>query len=137
MKYNLADPERVAQAVEYLQRLIDSKSIAEVKKVSPTRTLNQNAYLHLLIAAYGAHFGYTLDEAKHVYKKLNHNIYAYTKNNQVFLRSSADLTTAEMAKSIDVFREKSAGSGYPLPPATDKAWLMEVENEIERSKYYL
>lgn len=106
-------------------------------KVSPKRSLNQNSYLHLIIGAFGNHFGYTLEEAKIVYKEINKGVYAYKKRGREFLRSSADLSKEEMAKTIDTFMKKSSETGYDLPLATDQEWLRKIENEIESSKYYL
>lgn len=137
MKFNLADKSEHRQATEYLNLLASKGSVAEVKKISPHRTISQNAYLHLIIGAFSQHFGYTLDEGKQIYKELNAGIYRYKKKRRVFWRSSADLDKGEMAKSIDTFMQKSAEAGYPLPLATDKEWLQEIEREIERSKFYL
>lgn len=125
----------------YLVQLTSKKNIVEVKKISPKRSLSQNSYLHLLLGAFGQHFGYTLEEAKIIYKDLNTGMYKYDKEvrgkKHTFYRSSADLDKAEMTKSIDILREWSDRAGYPLPTATDQGWLMQIENEIERSKYYL
>lgn len=142
MKYNFAIPKEVERAKDYLNKLIEQQSLAEVTKISPKRTLNQNSYLHLIIGAFGSHFGYTLEEAKQIYKELNKAIYQYEKTgltgaSRSFYRSSANLSKEEMAKSIDLFREKSDQAGYPLPLATDQDWLREIENAIEQSKYYL
>lgn len=137
MKFNLAQQGEVTKAVGYLAELAGKEAVVEVKRVSPHRSLNQNAYLHLLLGAFGQHFGYTLDEAKLIYKELSADIYQYEKKGRTFWRSSADLNKEDMAKTIDTFMRKSAEAGYPLPPATDKGWLMAIENEIERSKYYL
>jgi hypothetical protein len=101
------------------------------------RTLSQNSSLHLIISAFGSHFGYTLEESKQIYKEINATIYAYTKNNRTFYRSSADLTKEEMMHSIDKFREKSAEAGYPLPLATDQNWLIQIENAIQQTERYL
>lgn len=138
MKLNLAIPNEATKAKAYFNQLLDKKSLVEVRKLSPGRTLTQNAYLHLIIGAFGLHFGYRLDEAKTIYKReANPNIYVYEKNGAMFLRSSADLSKEEMAASIDSFLRYSAEAGYTLPLATDQGWLREIENEIERSKYYL
>lgn len=142
MKYNLATPAEVAAAYAYLSELAGKKSIASITKVSPQRSLRQNNYLHLLLGAFGAHFGYTLEEAKTIYKELNADMYEYHKTTAkgrdwTFYRSSADLSKDEMTKSIDVLREWSAKAGYPLPLATDQEWLRQISNEIERSSYYL
>ncbi len=137
MKYNLANPAEAEKAFTYLSELSGKHALVEVKKISPKRSLNQNSYLHLIIGAFGVHFGYTLAEAKVIYKQINKEIYAYKKKNSTFWRSSADLTKEEMAKSIDAFRQQSDEWGYPLPLATDKDWLMSIENAIEQSRYYL
>lgn len=137
MKYNLSvEVERTA-AFEYLTDLVGKDALVELKKISPARTLNQNSYLHLIIAAFGVHFGYTLEEAKVIYKEINKSIYQYEKKGRKFLRSSADLSKEEMAKSIDCFMQRSAEQGFPLPLATNQEWLRQIANEVERSKYYL
>ena len=137
MKFNFAIESEIARARTYFQQLVEKQSLAEVKKISPKRSLNQNSYLHLLLQAFGAHFGYTLEESKLIYKEINKDIYAYEKKGRTFYRSSAELTKEEMTKTIDRFREKSAEAGYPLPLATDKEWLMSIENAIEQTKHYL
>jgi hypothetical protein len=93
--------------------------------------------LHLLIGAFGQHFGYTMEEAKQIYKEISPDLYQYRKKGRTFWRSSAELNKEEMAKTIDRFMEKSKEAGYPLPLATDQEWITQIENEIERSGYYL
>ena len=138
MKFNTAIPGEAKEAAGYFKKLYEKKNVVEVKKVSPNRSLNQNAYLHLLIGAFAQHFGYTADEAKTIYKReVNPNLYVYEKNGAKFLRHSSDLSKEDMAKSIDRFMQYSAEAGYPLPLATNQEWLRQIDNEIERSKYYL
>ena len=137
MKYNMANLAEAERAFQYLTDLSGKEAIVEVKKVSPKRSLNQNSYLHLLLGAFGSHFGYSLAESKLIYKELNANIYSYKKKHRTFYRSSADLTKEEMMHSIDRFREKSAEQGYPLPTATDQEWLRQIENTIEQTEKYL
>ncbi len=137
MKFNLASQAEAEKAFSYLSDLSGKHALAEVKKISPVRTLNQNSYLHLIIGAFGQHFGYTLEEAKQIYKELSPSIYKYEKKGRTFWRSSADLTKEEMASSIDKFMQASAAQDYPLPLATDQGWLREIENAMEQSKYYL
>jgi hypothetical protein len=64
-------------------------------------------------------------------------VFVYEKNGMKFLRSSADLTTEEMSKCIERFREFSAGHGFPIPPANNPADLLSLENEIEKQSRYL
>jgi hypothetical protein len=137
MKYNLKNKPEQKAAFDYLKQLVEKEAIAVVKKVNPKRSLSQNNYLHLLIGAFGQHFGYTMEEAKQIYKEMSPNLYQYRKKGRTFLRSSAELNKEEMAKSIDRFMEKSKEAGYPLPLATDQEWIRQIENEIERAGYYL
>lgn len=137
MKYNLKNDQEHTKAWEYLTDLSLKECLVEIKKISPKRSLNQNSYLHLLLGSFGEHFGYTIEEAKQIYKEINGDLYLYTKKNRHFVRSSADLTKEEMANSIDKFMRASAERGHPLPLATDKEWLVQIENEIEASKHYL
>lgn len=137
MKYNLNVPAEALRATDEMARLKQLGVMIELKKVSPRRSLNQNAYLHLLLGAFGFHFGYTIEEAKIIYKDINADIYTYTKNNRTFQKSSSQLTKEEMARTIDRFRDKSAAAGYPLPLATDQEWLREMENVIEQARHYL
>lgn len=137
MKFNTAIQSDKKAAFSHFMKLANKKQIIDIKKVSPGRTLRQNAYLHLLIGYFGVHFGYTLEEAKQIYKQLNASIYRYEKKGRIFWRSSAELTKEEMMNTIDNFREKSSEQGCPLPPATDPGWLQEIENEIERNRHLL
>jgi hypothetical protein len=142
VKYNTAIPAEKKEAMSYFMRLINKKQIIEVKKVQPGRTLRQNAYLHLIIGAFGANFGYTLEEAKAIYKRVNKELYVYQKTSPtgetlVFVKSSADLTKEEMMLTIDKFRNYSAENGYPLPEAENEYWLRELENQVEQHNRYL
>jgi hypothetical protein len=117
--------------------------MVEIKEVKPRRSLPQNSYLHLLLGVFGANLGYTLQEAKELYKRLpgNKELYVYTKDvggkPMEFTRSSADLNKDEMAKSINTLKEWSAKMGYPLPDADDTEALMRLENFIEQNERYL
>lgn len=137
MKFNLAIDHEEKQAANYINQLKARKSVIEVKRVQLKRSINQNGYLHLLISAFAVHFGYSITEAKAIYKELNADIYCYEKKDRKFWRSSSELSKEEMAKTIDVFMKKSAENGCVLPAATNQDWLRQIENEIERSKYYL
>lgn len=132
MKYRLLNPIENKAAHNRLNYLSKKKRIVEIKEYKYKRTLPQNSYLHLLLAAFGLNFGYTLEESKLIYKEVNREIYYYKKKNRTFIRSSASLNKEEMAKSIDKFMDSSAKAGFPLPLATDQEWLLEIENEMER-----
>ena len=135
MKFNLAIKDDATNAHIQLAKLMINKPIIEIREVKKRRSLSQNAFLHLLLGAFGMHFGYTLEEAKLVYKQVNESTYYYEKKGRQFIRSSADLNTAEMTKTIDKFRQKSADAGFPLPSAEDREWLDRIDIEISRNSY--
>lgn len=135
MRYNLDDTKEADEAFTHLTKLVGQHAEAEVKKVVPGRSLRQNNYLHLLLGAFGMHFGYTLEEAKIIYKEINSSVYKYKKKGRTFLRSSADIDKDEMTRSIDQFRLKSAEAGCELPLATNQDWLRSIENAMEQHRY--
>ena len=136
MKYDMAKLDEANEAFEYLTKLGGRESLVEIKKISPKRSLPQNNYLHLILTAFGDHFGYELEEAKAVYKYINADIYRDKKKDfpYPFWRSSADLSIDEMTASIDKFRKVSAEHGCDLPLAVDQEWLRRIENDHERMK---
>lgn len=87
---------------------LENKGAMVELKEKRGRSLNQNAYLHLLLSAFGLQYGYTLDEVKtHFYKLvvnkdifLREGVDKFTGECYKYLRSSADLTKDEMSKSI-------------------------------------
>jgi len=100
------------------------------------RSLNQNNYLYLLIGFFALETGYTTTEAKQIYKECTPQVYEYEKNSKKFIRSSADLTTKEMAITIDRFRAYSSSeAGIYLPEANEDKFLDEIENEIAKNRY--
>lgn len=143
MKFNMAQSHDIAEANRLLAQLTVDKKVVDIKEVKPRRSLNQNAYVHLLLSAFGAHFGMSLDESKGVYKRLpgNKEIYIQQFDRDgiqfEYERSSASLDKLEMTKSIETLREWSAKMGYPLPSAENEEWLRSLENEIEKTEYYL
>jgi hypothetical protein len=130
MIYNLADKTELKAARNRMTYLAHKGQMAKLTKYSPGRSLAQNNYLHLLLGAFGMNFGYTLEESKQIYKNINREIYTYSKINRGkamhFMRSSADLTKEEMAKTIDRFMLKSSEAGFDLPLATNEEWLRSI-----------
>lgn len=139
MKYALSNKEEAEKAFTYLTELTGKESMVEIIKVSPKRSLNQNSYLHVTFGIFALETGYTTDEAKTIYKRLaNPAIYVYKKNDQTFLRSSADLTVSEMTTSIERWRKYGAEQSVIIPAPNDNKALMYWENQIQtQGKYYL
>ena len=138
MKFNLSNKEDATNAHIQLARLMIKKPVIEIREVKKRRSLSQNAFLHLLLGAFGLATGYTADESKTIFKReVNSDIFVYSKNGSKFLKSSADLSVDEMSKSIDRFRSYAGENGIELPLATDNDWLLRIENDMEKQGRYL
>lgn len=124
MTYDLSNEYEVRKVLLRLNALIKKGVLVELKEQRPLRTLSQNSYLHLLLQVFAMEYGCSLDVAKvDYYKRLcNQDLYEVEKVNKQGevvkdLRSSADLTTEEMAQSIDRFKRFAAEGGIYLPDA--------------------
>jgi hypothetical protein len=137
MIFNLANQQELGQAREYLNQIARLGKRVEIVRKAEHRSLNQNAYLHLILEYFGTQTGYTLEEAKVLYKRLNSDLYIYEKNGAKFLKSSADLSKEDMAKTIDRFMQYSEKEGVPLPLADNQDFLDLATNTVEAQQQYL
>ena len=64
MIFNLDNQWELQQFKEYLSTLLKKGGMVEIKRRSPKRSLNQNAYLHMILGYFGSEFGLSLDEVK-------------------------------------------------------------------------
>ena len=145
MVYNLSNQLDVQNAKTRLELLIKRGCIVELTEKKQKRSLNQNAYLHLLLGYFASQTGNTLEWVKQqYYKKLCNPDLFIGEREDLFLgrvkyvRSSADLRTDEMNLSIERFRNWSAAeAGIYLPEATSEAEIAALQVEVERYKTYL
>lgn len=116
------------------------------ERISQKRSLKINAYLHVLIGYFASEYGETKEYVKaEIYKKQsNLEMFAIEFENKkqgykrAELRSSADLTDAEMALSIERFKIYSLKeAGILLPNSDQKEFLEHCLQEIENNKYYI
>lgn len=122
----------------YSEKLLNSSSYIEITKKDP-RSKNQNRYLHLLFVWFGIETGYGADYVKQKFFKYeaNKEIFVVEVNGKLGkvreLRSSADLTSSEMTKAIENFRNWSAAVvGVYLPGANEHEFLRHIEKESEK-----
>lgn len=135
MLFDLSKHIDVERAQRRFDQLINEKTIINLTKKAK-RTLAQNAYLHLILGWFAMELGYTTDETKQIYKRVNKDIYEYEKNCIPFIRESSDLSTEEMALSIDRWRNYSADkAGVYLPEANEEKFLSEIEIEMSKNKH--
>lgn len=100
-----------------------------------------------MLTQFALMYGYTLDEAKtHFYKVVvNPEIFVRERIDKFsgeiykFVRSTADLTSDEMSRSIEAFRQFwLEEGGYRFPSSDEYIALLHIQHDIEnQSKEYL
>ena len=109
-------------------------------KVKTSRSLRQNAYLHLILGWFAAETGNTRDFVKREYFKrhVNKEIFVIEVDDKWLgkvevVRSSAEVTKEEMITAIERFRNwSSQEAGIYLPSADEKNYLEQLEIELGR-----
>ena len=145
MIFNLENEFEHDKFKEYCNEQYKKGGIVEVKRKHRQRSTSQNAYLHVLLGYFGSEFGYTLEEVKYeIFKKrVNADIFTVERTNKrgqkvKALRSSSDLSTAEMTTAIERFRNySSAVAGLYLPEPHEDEMLIYAQQQIERMQEYL
>ena len=141
MKYDLSKSYDQQKAKEYLSKLTESGSKANLTKIHPKRSTDQNSYLHVLFSLWGKEFGYTRDETKQTVKvSLN---YTYNKvgtnkdgkHMDTFVVKTSKMDSKELTIFIEKFRDWSAMTcDFYLPsPAEYIEEQIYFDNEIEKT----
>lgn len=139
---NILDKERFKTRCNHLYK---QGGVVELTAKKGRRTIPQNAYLHLILGWFAIENGNTLDFVKKEYFKryINPNIFVVEIEDKYLgrikvLRSSRDLTSAEMTTAIERFRNwASAEAGIYLPSPDEQSLLQYIEKESLRYKDYL
>ena len=145
MIYNLTNEYEVPKFQEKVAKLLSDGATVELKNIHPKRSLAQNNYLHLLLGYFGSEYGLSIEEVKlDIFKRtcnadLFKRAHANKKGIRVeFLRSTAELTTAEMTTAIERFRNwSSAVAGIYLPSANEQEFLIHCKQIIEENKEFI
>ena len=145
MTYDGSNPLHAAQARARLERLVKDGKVFDLTEKKPKRSRPQNRYLHVLLGYFASQTGNTLEWVKKEYYKrlVNPDTFIREKPDPYlgrakYLRSSADLDTAEMTLTIDRFRDWAATEAGIYLPAPDEERLIQLaELEMERYKEYM
>lgn len=159
MIYDLTNPLHRKQFAKRANKMLERRCTNAVLIDESRRTLNQNAYLHVLIRLMAFETGVKEKYAKDIYFKTlaNPDLFIMdveedpiTGQKVTTLRSSSELTTEEMSLAINNFRRWAEENGYYLPDATfdedekvvfktdeDKLAFEKARLETERAKMYL
>lgn len=126
----------------YAKKLLENKSLVELKKKSIKRSLKQNSYQHLLFTWFSiaSETGYTPEEVKQdIYKRhVCADVFVKIKRTHeeigdvYFCRSTADLDTKETNYCIEKFRNWAMKYFQVYLPAPNEE---EIINEIQDRIY--
>ena len=143
MQYDLTSDFQRKAFLSRVNLLLEKGAVVEVTEKT-FRSKNQNNYLHLLIGVVAIETGNTLEYCKEWYFKrlCNKDLFVTTRTDKFagqveVIRSSADLTQAEMSMAIDRFQRWGAENGIYLPNPDDESLLREIAIEMGRNKAYL
>jgi len=121
----------------YYKKLTDEGCKIEIKKIYESRTVTQNAYLHVCINIFAIEFGSTMNEAKIDLKRVC-NFMTYEKNGNKYLKETRGLNTKELAEFIEWIRTYSAQQNCYIPTADEyKQQSFEIDKHIDNHKEYL
>lgn len=145
MLFNLANPFDLDRYKEYVNRLYTKHAVVEVVEKHPRRSLRQNSYLHFVLQYFASQYGCTVDEAKLLYfkREVNRELFVVKKTNRYgvaleSVRSTADLSTAELTLAIDRFRSWASQLPMYIPsPEDSEEMIVYAMQEIERNKAYM
>jgi hypothetical protein len=145
MIYDLKNNFNIENLRTRIEFLIKKQKVVELTEKKLQRSLQQNKYLHVILAYFGCQTGNTMEYVKQKYFKILVNPQTFIRDvDDKFLgkikvlRSSADLDTCEMTVCIERFRNWSAGeAGIYLPSANEAEQIQQMEIEVDKNKMYL
>lgn len=137
MKYDFSNIVDCTKAIERLNFLIKGEKKVELKEVRKSRTVSQNAYLHVAITLYAINFGYTIEEAKTDLKR-GCSFMVYEKNGKKYLKRTRDMDTKELTSFIEWIRNYSSLNGFYIPSSEEYLTnKFNIDREIDNHKQYL
>ena len=137
MLLDLSKEYDVKKFLIYFTKLKEKGEKVELKKISNSRTIKQNSYLHVVLTLYAINYGDTLREVKTDLKR-GFGLF-YQKKGTKYLRSTADLDTKETTEFIDWIRTKASKEGGFYIPTSEEylANRFEIDKEINSNKQYI
>lgn len=144
MVYNLSNPLHLQQFKTRCESLANKACIVELTE-KRSRSLSQNAYLHVILGGFALQYGESPEYCKTQFFKVlvNPHLFVVDKDDKFrgrikVCRSSADLTTEEMTEAIERFRNwASKEVGVYLPAPHEHELLIQMAIETQRQNKYL
>lgn len=143
-RYRPQDPRDYLAAIDFINRAKEQNIEIELRKYYPKRTSKQNKYLFFCISYFAHIYGCTIEESKEVFFKryANRDLFEVdktdSKGKQIhYFRSTADLTTAEMASAIRNFVAYTEMNGVMIPDPEDDTSIRYCERQMESSNGWI
>ena len=137
MIYDLTKPLEIKEFRAKCQYLILNDKKVELKEKRNTRSLSQNAYLHVCISLFAIEYGYNLEEAKTLLKR-NCSFMIYEKNGDKFLKKTSSMDSKELTDFIEWLRNFAGQHGLYIP--TSQEYIenkFEIDKSINSNEHYL
>lgn len=143
MKYDGSNPLHRAQAIDKVRRWAErGMGVIEITERKPLRSLSQNAYLHVCLGLFADEYGETIEFVKQQFFKIlvNPELFIRTKNDAIcgqvtYLRSSSELTTAEMTEAIERFRDYASQTiGLYIPEPNEYRLIEQAQIIISHNR---
>lgn len=143
MIYNLADELDRERGQTKWNALLKKGAMVELTE-QRKRSLNQNAYLHVLLGVLAMEFGESIEYCKQMIFKRLINPQTFVQNVQdrfvgetQVIRSSRDLTAEEMNICIDRLKKWAYEQGVYLPDAGETEKIQIIEWQIAKLSRYV
>ena len=114
MLYDLSVTEDKSKFNDKISLYLEMGYKVDLKIVKQKRTIQQNAFLHVLITLFGIEFGYTIEEAK-THLKRSCPFMRYQKNDEWFLKRTSEMNVDEISEFMEWIYNHSAQNGLILP----------------------
>lgn len=144
MLYDLNNEFQREDFKKRVNELYEKKVVVELTRKFPTRSNQQNRYLHLILSWWASYYGCSKKYAKEYFFKsvCNGDLFVHpakakdgTPYNEI--RSSSALTTQEMTLAIQRFRDFCAYQGCYIPSPDEHEYLLFIEREIAKNQEFL
>jgi hypothetical protein len=137
MIYDTSKELEVNKLLSRLDALLSKKCVIELTEKKKTRTLSQNAYLHVCITLFAIETGNNLDDMKHELKRSCHFMHTFDGEKFKTVRTR-DLDTKRLTDFIDWIRNYASMQGCYIPTADEyKLNQFEIDKEIAKNKEFL
>ena len=124
--------------ISFVEKLSIGRKKIEIKEIKPTRTINQNSYLHVCITLYAISSGEYLEDAKY-HLKINCPFMHEYQNGKIKTVQTRSLDTKQLTEFIEWIRNyASINLGCYIP--TSEEFIQnqfDIRREIEAHKEYL